>query len=415
MWDLAVAAEISLAHHCVSGQLDEELVVVFEFIRIFHHSDPPDILNRGFITVHWIPKSQISDACLLEYRVTCVVQSFKAISLLGGRARPARPYSWQTLKQNLDLQQVRVALVKPFNELVGAFGTFVVFQDTKGQQNKQRKQERHVNVGNPVPVIEQGTPDSPQGRSLQNPCFDHGLCRRNGVTLRRCGHRDSGCRPVWPGDRIPREIMRQIRAKQVGARPAGLAADTVAVSHQGTDFKQREAIEIGANVGQLALDFRVQGRRILTWLYHLGNRDEDELGRVLKGFVFELPDPVHQDAARAHGGSDQPAGAPAGPHLDPLADIADDDTVQRTVEPAKAGTVRGFAERRLEQVPVQPELIAQVKCPPFYTGGLEKCRRLGVHELQASEDWLMIKLVAAHDILQTGQHELLLGACTGSQ
>ena len=146
MWDLAVAAEISLAHHCVSGQLDEELVVVFEFIRIFHHCDPPDILNRGFITVHWIPKSQISDACLLEYRVTCVVQSFKAISLLGGRARPARPYSWQTLKQNLDLQQVRVALVKPFNELVGAFGTLVVFEDAKGQQNKQRKQERHVNV-----------------------------------------------------------------------------------------------------------------------------------------------------------------------------------------------------------------------------------------------------------------------------
>ena len=132
------------------------------------------------------------------------------------------------------------------------------------------------------------------------------------------------------------------------------------MSHEATDFEQREAIEVSADVGHLALDFRMQGRRILARLYHIGNRDEDKAGRVLKRFVFQLPDPVHEDAARAHGGSDQPAGAPAGPHPDPLADITDDDTVQRTVESAKAGTACGFPESSFEQVPVQPELIADV-------------------------------------------------------
>src|SRR6266480_84389 len=96
--------------------------------------------------------------------------------------------------------------------------------------------------------------------------------------------RDSGCRPVWPGDRIPRDLARQVGAKEVGARLAGLAANTVTVSHEATDFEQREAIEVGADVGHLALDFRMQGRRILARLYHIGNRDEDKAGCVLKRF-----------------------------------------------------------------------------------------------------------------------------------
>src|SRR5213075_37569 len=101
-----------------------------------HHREPPDILHDGFFTICWMPESQISDACLFEDPVTLADQSFKAISLLGGHARPARPYSLHSLKEVLDLQQVRAALVKPINELVRAFGTLVDLEHTKGQQNE---------------------------------------------------------------------------------------------------------------------------------------------------------------------------------------------------------------------------------------------------------------------------------------
>src|SRR5204863_5831993 len=85
-------------------------------------------------------------------------------------------------------------MVKPFNELSGLFGALVVLERAIGQQNEQGKEKRHVNVRTPVPEIEQGTPYPPEGGGLQSPCFDHGLCRLNGVTLR----------PAWPpGQRLP--------------------------------------------------------------------------------------------------------------------------------------------------------------------------------------------------------------------
>ena len=93
--------------------------------------------------------------------------------------------------------------------------------------------------------------------------------------------------------------------------------------------------------------------------------------------------------------------------------IADNDTVQRTVESAKAGTARGFPETGFEQVPVQPELIADIQRPPFYTRGVEKGRCFGIRGLQAGEERLMIELVMPHDILQVGQHELLMIARAG--
>src|SRR5436189_6447313 len=107
-------------------------------------------------------------------------------------------------------------MVKPFNKLSGPFGALVVLERAIGQQNKQWKEKRHVNVRTPVPEIEQGTPYPPEGGGLQSPCFDHGLCRLDGVTLRRHGNRATASRPECPGDRTPRASARHSAAKEAG-------------------------------------------------------------------------------------------------------------------------------------------------------------------------------------------------------
>ena len=68
------------------------------------------------------------------------------------------------------------------------------------------------------------------------------------------------------GNRIPWRAGRQVGAEQVGARSTGLAADTIAVPDQAADFERRKAIEVGADVGRLPLNFRVQGGRIVSRL-----------------------------------------------------------------------------------------------------------------------------------------------------
>ena len=108
---------------------------------------------------------------------------------------------------------------------------------------------------------------------------------------RRLDMRDGGRRAARPGNRIPRGVGWQIGAKQVGVRPAGLAADAVTVSHQAADFQRRKAIQVGADVGRLPLDFGVHGRRILGLLDHVGNRGEHEAGRVLETFRSPVAKP----------------------------------------------------------------------------------------------------------------------------
>src|SRR5947208_15560591 len=108
-------------------------------------------------------------------------------------------------------------MVKPFNKLSGPLGALVVLERAIGQQNKQWKEKRHVNVRTPVPEIEQGTPYPPEGGGLQSPCFDHVLCRLDGVTLRRQRHRVSVRRPVRPVDRIPRDFALKVASIEDGA------------------------------------------------------------------------------------------------------------------------------------------------------------------------------------------------------
>src|SRR4029077_19229714 len=97
---------------------------------------------------------------------------------------------------------------------------------------------------------------------------------------------------------IPGSAEWQLSSKQVGVRPADLAPNTVSVSHQAANFQRRKAIEVRADFDRLPLDLRMQRGGVFGRLDHLGNRGEDEAGRVLERLGLELPHPIHDDVGR---------------------------------------------------------------------------------------------------------------------
>src|SRR5262245_23611373 len=106
--------------------------------------------------------------------------------------------------------------------------------------------------------------------------------------------------------------------------------------HQATDLERREAIEIRANIGRLSLNFRVQGRRILLRLDNVRDRGEDETRCVPERIDLQLPDPIHQDVGRAHGGPNQSSSTAVALHLKRLSHVAYKDAIQSGVESAEA-------------------------------------------------------------------------------
>ena len=144
-------------------------------------------------------------------------------------------------------------------------------------------------------------------------------------------------------------------------------------------------------------------------------RGEDEAGRALERLHLQLPDPVHGDVGRAQGGPDEPAGAAVALHRDRHADVADQDAVQPAVEPAEAGLAGGLPEGRLEQVPVQPELIAAIQDPPAWTAGTQERLRVRVDGPQAGEERLAVEGMMAHQVPEEGQHDGVAVAVAGTR
>ena len=102
--------------------------------------------------------------------------------------------------------------------------------------------------------------------------------------------------------------MNTASSPVIRPRPTRLPADAIAVADEATDFEIRKGIEVGTDVGRLALHLRVQGGRVLVRRGNVGDPREDEAEGVLKIFILELPDAVHEDVGRAHGGPDQAPG-----------------------------------------------------------------------------------------------------------
>ena len=68
-----------------------------------------------------------------------------------------------------------------------------------------------------------------------------------------------------------------------------------------------------------------------------------------------------------------------------LAHVADQDAVQPAVEPAEAGLARGLPEGRLEQVPVEPDLIAGVQDAAAEPAGPQERLGVGVRGFRAAK------------------------------
>src|SRR5262249_28972837 len=97
------------------------------------------------------------------------------------------------------------------------------------------------------------------------------------------------------GNRVPGRVGGQLPPEQIRSRPTRLPADAIAVADEAADFEERKSIEVRPNIARLSLYLRVQGGRILVRAGDVADAREDEAERVLKVFVLELPDTVHED------------------------------------------------------------------------------------------------------------------------
>src|SRR5262249_28526174 len=126
--------------------------------------------------------------------------------------------------------------------------------------------------------------------------------------------------------------------------------------------ERRKIIEVGTNIGDLALHLGVERGRILVRADDIGDAGEDKTERVLKVFDLELPDTVHENVAGAQRGANQAAGL-GSLNEDAIADIADEHAIEgpflgkqrrQPAEHAYAEVVEDAAVR----VRLAPELAA---------------------------------------------------------
>src|SRR5262249_12364459 len=62
--------------------------------------------------------------------------------------------------------QIAAALRKRVNQLTEPAGPLGKLDREVGEQHQKGDNDRNVDIGNPVPVVEQRTPDAPEGRTL---------------------------------------------------------------------------------------------------------------------------------------------------------------------------------------------------------------------------------------------------------
>ena len=231
-----------------------------------------------------------------------------------------------------------------------------------GHKKEHRHQDRHVDVRDPIPVVEQRGPDAAHGRLLQRPCLNRRWRRfpvRPAEVFRLL---TAGTRMCVPGVGSHGAPAGKSAPKDRAARGRPYA-DAVAVPNERTHLDDGKSIQVGSNFGRLPLDFGGRSGRVFVLLDDIGHAREDEAGSVLERFIFQLPNPIHEDVGGAQGGADQSAGAAIHLHLERLADVADDDAIEPAIEPAETGVARRLPVGRFEQVPIEPELIVQFECP----------------------------------------------------
>ena len=101
------------------------------------------------------------------------------------------------------------------------------------------------------------------------------------------------------------------------------------------DLQRRKAVEVGANAGRHALNFRMRGGWVFRSFDDAGNRREDESRGAGKRVGLQLPDAVHHDIRRPHRRGDHPAGAGVS-DLELFAGVADQNRIKTRIGRTKA-------------------------------------------------------------------------------
>ena len=130
---------------------------------------------------------------------------------------------------------------------------------------------------------------------------------------------------------------------------------------QRTNLQVVEVIEIGANPGNLPLNFQMNRAAIFRRRHRVVDACEKESGRVLEGLPLELPHAVHQDVRRLHRRQDQAAALVPRARSNLLAGVADDDRSRPAFATAEAGVADDLLQSCVQQLPIQRQVISPLE------------------------------------------------------
>src|SRR6476660_7499732 len=130
-------------------------------------------------------------------------------------------------------------------------------------------------------------------------------------------------------NRVPRWIYRQVAPEHIGMRKTSFATNAVTLPDQTTDLDVRKPIKIGSNARQLPLHFGMQRGWIPPGIDKIGNPSEEKPGSVLKRFILQLPDSIHENVTGAHSSAKDSTGPQIATDFERFAYIADKHAIPR--------------------------------------------------------------------------------------
>src|SRR6478672_9265877 len=112
-------------------------------------------------------------------------------------------------------------------------------------------------------------------------------------------------------------------------RKTGFAPDAISLPNQAADFDVRKSVEIGTNAWQLPLHFGVQRSWVLASIDEISDARKEKPWSVLKRFILQLPDSIHENVAGAHRCANEPTGSQVATHFEGFSHIANKHAIPR--------------------------------------------------------------------------------------
>jgi hypothetical protein len=104
-----------------------------------------------------LPASQVNDAQVLQDQKARQIRFFVGAQVLGVLAHPGfdRP-----LHQLGHLLQIPAALSQRLDDLIDALRPLIRLDQKVGQQNEYGHDDRHIDVRNPIAIVQERAPDA---------------------------------------------------------------------------------------------------------------------------------------------------------------------------------------------------------------------------------------------------------------